>query len=390
MSSKRISMSLFDDELKSLINASAKIFPMSEEDISNNLNPNNYEYAKVGRKIYVWNNNIWEYVIADDVEILWSDLQEKPLSFIPVSHTHPELEISDLDKYSKLEIDAKLDDKSDEAHTHVELHGHTNKSVLDTITHTLINTWNTVTGKSDVGHTHDDIYYTESELDTKLLNKSDVIHNHDGAYYKKSEVDTKVNLKEDKFTNRTVLTKITESISNDTYDLDMLYDLDDRLYLIEGGYSEGHTHEDITLLESITQTLIDNWNSAVAHITDTIKHITSDERTLWNTVSNKSDVGHVHDYSPIVHAHDDKYYTESEINTLLSGKAESTTLSGHTGNTITHVTQTNKDSWNGKAEISDIPTKLSDLTIDIEIGGNPATVGIVKPTDGSIWFQELI
>ena len=34
-------------------------------------------------------------------------------------------------------------------------------------------------------------------------------------------------------------------------------------------------------------TLINTWNSSVTHISDTIKHITNDERTLWNTVSDK-------------------------------------------------------------------------------------------------------
>ena len=55
-----------------------------------------------------------------------------------------------------------------------------------------------------------------------------------------------------------------------------------------------HTHNNFSILQTITQTLIDAWNSAVDHISDTVKHITSAERALWNTVSNKSDVGHKH------------------------------------------------------------------------------------------------
>lgn len=48
-----------------------------------------------------------------------------------------------------------------------------------------------------------------------------------------------------------------------------------------------HTHSNKSILDTITQTLIDKWNSAYAHISDTVKHITSSERTLWNSVSNK-------------------------------------------------------------------------------------------------------
>ena len=54
--------------------------------------------------------------------------------------------------------------------------------------------------KSDVGHNHNDRYYTESEIDTKVntLNnaingKSNEGHNHDDRYYTESEIDTKVN-----------------------------------------------------------------------------------------------------------------------------------------------------------------------------------------------------
>lgn len=53
--------------------------------------------------------------------------------------------------------------------------------------------------------------------------------------------------------------------------------------------SKKHTHGNLSILQSITQALIDSWNSAVDHISDTVKHITAAERTLWNTVSDKVD-----------------------------------------------------------------------------------------------------
>lgn len=58
--------------------------------------------------------------------------------------------------------------------------------------------------------------------------------------------------------------------------------------------SKKHTHNNLSILQTITQVLIDAWNSAVDHISDTVKHITAAERTLWNTVGNKSDLGHKH------------------------------------------------------------------------------------------------
>ncbi|MDG5852507.1 hypothetical protein [Clostridium beijerinckii] len=50
-----------------------------------------------------------------------------------------------------------------------------------------------------------------------------------------------------------------------------------------------HEHGNKSVIDGITATLIGYWNAAYTHISDTIKHITGDERTLWNTVSNKVD-----------------------------------------------------------------------------------------------------
>lgn len=46
--------------------------------------------------------------------------------------------------------------------------------------------------KSDVGHDHDNVYYTETEVDNKLSGKSDVGHIHDDMYYTESEIDNKL------------------------------------------------------------------------------------------------------------------------------------------------------------------------------------------------------
>lgn len=489
---KRIGMELFDDELKVLINASAKIFPISQEDVDTNNNPNNYEYGRVGNHIYRWDTSRWEYIVADDIDIDWADVKSKPTTYPPTIHTHP------------------------------NDHTHTNKTLLDTITQVLVDKWNTVTGKADLVHTHDDKYYTEVEVDTKLSTKSDTTHkhtevsitdldkytkaevdtkiltkanvthshteasitnldkytkaqvdikvnakadtihehieaditnldrytkletdtklaaksdathNHDGAYYKKAEITSLLSAKSDtthkhteanitnldKYTkaetdaklatksgtehthsalhahsNKALLDKLIETEAKLTYDLSNLQYIDD----IKNGYTEGHAHSNFSLLQSITQALVDGWNSAVNHISDAIKHITSAERTLWNTVSSKepsftkntafnknfgTTVGTVAQGNdsrlsdariPLSHSHNDLYDTKSEIVTALNGKSDTghthtdkadktyvdtelakkvatTTFTGHTGNTTIHVTQTDKDAWNGKQD----------------------------------------
>lgn len=52
--------------------------------------------------------------------------------------------------------------------------------------------------------------------------------------------------------------------------------------------------EDKAYLDTIKSTSQAKWDSAVTHIGDADKHITSAERTLWNTVEDKADKTHTH------------------------------------------------------------------------------------------------
>lgn len=47
-----------------------------------------------------------------------------------------------------------------------------------------------IDGKSNSDHNHDDEYYTETEIDSKLASKSDIDHNHDNDYDTKGAADT--------------------------------------------------------------------------------------------------------------------------------------------------------------------------------------------------------
>ena len=77
------------------------------------------------------------------------------------------------------------------------------------------------------------------------------------------------------------------------------------------------------------------------------------------SLAGKSDIGHTHD---------DRYYTESETNTLLGDKVGVSAFNSHANDTTIHVTAAEKANWNGKAELTDIPTTLP------ADGGNADTV----------------
>ena len=182
-------------------------------------------------------------------------------NYSDTGHTH------DGRYYTESEIDTKLAGKSNTGHTH---------SISD-----VSNLQSSLDGKSGTGHTHsnysvtshthDDRYYTESEIDTKLAGKSNTGHTHDDRYYTETEITTKLSGKSD----------------------------------------TGHTHDD----RYYTETEIDTKLAGKSNTGHT--HAISDVTYLQTALNGKSDTGH---------SHDDRYYTESEIDTKLNGKSNT----GHT------------------------------------------------------------
>ena len=53
-----------------------------------------------------------------------------------------------------------------------------------------------------------------------------------------------------------------------------------------------HTHSNKSILDKITQALLDSWNAAYTHISDTVKHITAEERSKWNAAKIHADSAH--------------------------------------------------------------------------------------------------
>lgn len=122
-----------------------------------------------------------------------------------------------------------------------------------------------VSTKADISHDHNDLYYTKIQSDNLLGDKSDTTHIHDDRYYTESETDT----------------AISSAIAS--------------------------------LVDTAPATL-DTLNELAAALGDDQNFAT----TVTTALSGKSDT---------THTHDDRYYTESEANTLLNEKAS---LSGAT------------------------------------------------------------
>ena len=79
---------------------------------------------------------------------------------------------------------------------------YTSKKIVANITGSASSVpWNGITGKPSTftpsSHTHDDRYYTESEVESKLSAKSNNGHTHDDRYYTEAEINSKLSGKSD-------------------------------------------------------------------------------------------------------------------------------------------------------------------------------------------------
>ena len=126
----------------------------------------------------------------------------------------------------------------------------------------------------------------EQGLQTSVSNKADINHNHDDRYFTETEMNTKIG-------------EINEAINGHVADLNAA---------ISGKADTGHNHDDRYFTETEVTTKLAG-KADTNHVHDDIYYteteIDGKITTLNNTIAGKADTGH---------NHDDRYYTETEIN----------------------------------------------------------------------------
>ncbi len=177
---------------------------------------------------------------------------------------------------------------------------------------------------------HDGRYYTEMEMDTKLGGKANSSHTHDDRYYTESEMNTK----------------------------------------LDGKSNTNHGHSGML----VTGDVIDNCTS-----TATNKPLSAKQgKTLWDKIANAVSALATHKSSA---DHDGRYYTESEINTKLGGKSDtshnhdSSYVKKHTVAEVSGI-QVGKKETNGYGWIDIYYKGVHEFSIYVE---NSGTGLIIKP-----------
>lgn len=251
----------------------------------------------------------------------------------------------------------------------------------------------TVSGKADSDHTHDDRYFTESEITTKLAGKSDTGHNHDTAYDAKGTAETKANAVQAnldavsdelddhvdnadihvtaaKKTNwdkaythsqathaRTDATKVSDSTTNGNI---LINGTETNVYShLSSGVTAG-TYKSVTVNAQGHVTGGSNPTTLAGYgITDAESKGAAN--TALNSAKEYTD-SEVSKKADSEHTHDGRYYTESEIDTKLSGKSDTShnhNSSYDSKGTASSAVSTHNTATTAHSDIRDLITGLT-------------------------------
>lgn len=193
-----------------------------------------------------------------------------------------------------------------------------------------------VSGKADSSHTHDDRYYTESEIDSKISSVNSTITNitNGNTVVKEAEhadsADSASSSSDaDKLGGQlpSYYAKVSDIPTGALADKDIVSesDLDSALAAKVNAAAEGnHSHSNKTVLDEITSTKVSNWDSAEANAK---AYADSAATTAANNVKNDllNGAGTAYDtLKELGDLIDDNADAIDALETIASGKADAT------------------------------------------------------------------
>lgn len=228
-----------------------------------NLNHSHTEYVTA-------NHSHSEYATQSDLDLLEDVVATKAsiahihVDYADYNHVHDEyVEQTVFDTLSD-----EVDGKANVNHTHTE---YATTTALNEVS-------SAVSGKANASHNHNDIYYTETEIDNKLADKANTSHNHTGVY------------------------DVSGAAANALTSANAYTDSKIDALVGEGASTTLDTIGEISAAIEDNQDAIDLLNSAIAnkanasdltsHTGNTTIHVTSTDKSNWNTAKTHADSAH--------------------------------------------------------------------------------------------------
>ena len=252
------------------------------------------------------------------------------------------------------------------------------------------NTWNDK-------YTRNEVDNKLSALETKIDWKESVgTYSDIATTYPNPEDGWTVNVKDTnytyRFTGNNWIPISANAIPKATQSVDGLLSKEDKVSYDDAN-NKKHTHSNKSIIDTITSALTTNWNAAYTHISDSIKHITANERTLWNSVSNKVDQISGKGLSTEDYTTTEKTKLtgiEAEANKYIHPPSHPSTMIAE-DSTHRFATDTEKATWNGKLAPSGDGSNLTNSFSQASTRANLSSGETISISLGKLmkWFVDL-
>lgn len=284
------------------------------------------------------------YATSADLEVLEDIVGTKANA----NHTHTEYVTQTTFDALEVEVDGKASAShthtgyASTSHTHTASEvgaatsGHNHDDDYSTIDHShtiyatttaLSELTSTVSGKANASHSHNDTYYTETEVDTKLANKADATHAHTGVYD----------------TNGAAANALTSAKAYTDSKVDAL--------IGEGASTTLDTIGEIATAIEDNQDMIDTLNGAIANkanATDLTSHTGNTTIHVTQTDKNNLDIAKTHAntaHAPAnAEANQNAFSNVKVGNTTISADTKTDTLTLIAGSNVTLTPNAEGDS----------------------------------------------